>query len=141
MESKYCERAKQLRAKGYNCAQAVACAFQEEVGLPEPLLFSLSEGFGGGMGGHAATCGSVSGAVLVLSLLTSKGSVELATKSETYRRCNEVVSAFREKNQSLVCSELLGENGNNPLRSCDGCIEDAVLLVQNLLQKEGLLPR
>lgn len=134
MESMYVQRALELRAKGYNCAQAVACAFSEEVGLPEQTLFAMVEGFGGGMGGHQATCGAVSGAVAVIGLLTSKGSVEAGTKASTYAHANQVVSAFKENNGSLVCSDLLGETNPFVLRSCNGCVEDAVLMVQKMLQ-------
>ena len=32
--------------KGYNCAQAVACAYADDLGIDEELLFRLTEGFG-----------------------------------------------------------------------------------------------
>ena len=59
------EKAIELHDKGCNCAQAVACAFAEEIGVPEETLFAAAEGFGLGMGGMAATCGAVSGAVML----------------------------------------------------------------------------
>ena len=43
------EKAALLHAKGYNCAQSVACAFCEELGLDEQLIFKLNEGFGAGL--------------------------------------------------------------------------------------------
>ena len=45
------EKAIELHDKGFNCAQAVACAFAEETGIPEETLFAACEGFGLGMGG------------------------------------------------------------------------------------------
>ena len=36
--------------KGYNCCQAVACAFSNEIGMDESILFKACEGFGLGMG-------------------------------------------------------------------------------------------
>ena len=62
------EKAIELHDKGFNCAQAVACAFAEETGIPEETLFAACEGFGLGMGGMAATCGAVSGAVMLAGL-------------------------------------------------------------------------
>ena len=47
------EKAIELHDKGFNCAQAVACAFAEETGIPEEILFAACEGFGLGMGGMA----------------------------------------------------------------------------------------
>ncbi|MEF9895699.1 MAG: C-GCAxxG-C-C family protein, partial [Clostridia bacterium] len=44
-------RAKQLFLSGYNCAQSVFLAYQEEVGLDEATMLRLSSVLGGGMGG------------------------------------------------------------------------------------------
>lgn len=54
------EKAIELHDRGCNCAQAVACAFAEEIGVPEETLFAAAEGFGLGMGGMEGTCGAVS---------------------------------------------------------------------------------
>ena len=40
------EKAIELHNKGFNCAQAVACAFADETGIPEETLFAACEGFG-----------------------------------------------------------------------------------------------
>ena len=37
------EKAIELHDKGFNCAQAVACAFAEETGIPEEILFAACE--------------------------------------------------------------------------------------------------
>ena len=70
------EKAIELHDKGFNCAQAVACAFAEETGIPEEILFAACEGFGLGMGGMAATCGAVSGAVMLAGLKNSCKNLE-----------------------------------------------------------------
>ncbi len=136
--TQYVKRAYAFREKkGYNCAQAVACSFADVVGMDEKNLFIISEAFGGGMGGHKATCGAVSGAVLVISLLTSGGSVEAATKQTSYAYAGEIVDGFLAQNGSLVCSELRGDDSGIVLRTCDLCVEDAVVLLHKLLQKTG----
>ncbi|ADY13976.1 C-GCAxxG-C-C family protein [Sphaerochaeta globosa] len=135
MEQDYVNKAMELRSKGYNCAQSVACVFADEVGMSEQTLFSLMEGFGGGMGAHQGTCGAVSGAVAIVSMVTSKGSVQGGTKSLTYARTAAIVSEFFQKNGSSVCKEILGDETGVVLRSCDGCVEDSVRMVHKLLQK------
>lgn len=35
--------------KGYNCSQAVLCAYHDLIGLEEEQAFRLAEGFGSGM--------------------------------------------------------------------------------------------
>ncbi|MGH0051974.1 MAG: C-GCAxxG-C-C family protein [Sphaerochaetaceae bacterium] len=134
IDSLYVQRARAFRERGYNCAQSVACSFADVVGLDEQTLFALSEAFGGGMGGHKATCGAVSGAVLIVSLLSSGGSVEAATKQTSYHYANEIVDGFLRQNATLVCSELRGEDTGLVLRDCDLYVEDAVILLHKLLQ-------
>lgn len=136
MDMHYVEKARELRSKGYNCAQAVACSFSEVTGLDEMVLFRMMEGFGGGMGGHQATCGALSGAVAIAGLVTSKGRVEEQTKALTYHKSKALVQAFGERCKSTVCKELLGEETGIELQSCDKCVEEAVLLVQEMLQNE-----
>jgi C_GCAxxG_C_C family probable redox protein len=135
--TQYVKRAYALREKGYNCAQAVACSFADVMGMDEQELFVISEAFGGGMGGHKATCGAVSGAVLIISLLTSGGSVEAATKQTTYAHAGEIVDGFLAQNGTLVCSELRGDDTGIVLRTCDLCVEDSVVLLHKLLHRIG----
>ena len=42
---------------------------------------------------------------------------------------------FEEKNKTVICAELKGINGGNVLRSCDGCIEDAAKIIEEVLLK------
>ena len=44
------QSAKALHDKGFNCAQAVALPFCEELGMPQQLAMKAMEGFGAGMG-------------------------------------------------------------------------------------------
>ena len=125
------DQAVALRAeKGYNCAQAVACALAPEVGADVDAVYRLSEGFGSGMGTTTETCGALSGAIMVLSQLESAGTAAPGTtKAATYRLVRELVEGFREANTTTVCRELKGiDTGQGALRSCPGCIEDAVTL-------------
>ena len=62
MEAKK-EMAVERFMKGYNCCQAVACAYCEELGMREEDVFKMTEGFGSGMGGLKDTCGAVTGSL------------------------------------------------------------------------------
>ncbi len=128
------ELAISLHDKKYNCAQSVACAFSKELGVDRELLFKLCEGFGFGMGCADGTCGAISGAVALIGLKNSDGNIEApATKAETYKLSKELLQKFNAKNGSTICRELKGIDTNTVLRSCPGCIEDAVELVQEIL--------
>ena len=50
---------------GYNCAQAVACAYCDLVGIDEETMFRMTEGLGLGMGGMEGTCGAVTAACVI----------------------------------------------------------------------------
>ena len=134
MESRIA-RADELHRKGYNCAQAVACTYADLAGVDEREAFRAMEAFGRGMGGMAATCGAISGAVYLAGLVSSDGNMESpASKRDTYKLSEHVVSAFAEKNGSTICHELKGiDCDHGMLRSCPGCIEDACEIVERVL--------
>lgn len=128
------ELAINLHDKKYNCAQSVACAFAEEVGVDMEVLFRACEGFGLGMGGMNGTCGAISGAVMLASFKNSDGNLNApATKQATYALAREIVAKFEEKNKATRCRDLKGVDTGTVLRSCPGCIEDAVEIVQEVL--------
>ena len=128
------EEAIALHDKKYNCAQAVACAFAKEAGVDMETLFKACEGFGLGMGGMCGTCGAVSGAIMLAGFLNSDGALDdPKTKADTYKISKEITKRFEEKNGSLVCKDLKGIETGTVLRSCPGCIEDAVEIVEEVL--------
>lgn len=128
------ELAINLHDKKYNCAQSVACAFAKEVGVDMEVLFRACEGFGLGMGGMNGTCGAISGAIMLASFKNSDGNLENpATKQATYALAREIVAKFEEKNKATRCRDLKGVDTGTMLRSCPGCIEDAVEIVQEVL--------
>ena len=43
---------------------------------------------------------------------------------------------FREMNGSLKCGDILKGDGDNQLRSCEGCVEDASNLIQKYFSDE-----
>lgn len=118
----------------FNCAQAVACAFAEEVGVDEQVLFTAGEGFGLGMGGMDGTCGALSGAIMLAGFKNSDGNIENpGTKADTYKLSKEMVSRFKEKTGSTVCKELKGVESGTVLCSCPDCICKGVEVVEEVL--------
>ena len=121
------QRAQELHGKGYNCAQSVACAYCDLVGLDEQTAYKMAEGFGLGMG-VMDMCGALTGV---------KGSAGIeapgTTKAQTYQQTREMANAFKEKNGTYLCCELKGVADGNVRRSCPGCIEDACALVEKML--------
>lgn len=127
------EKATELHNSGYNCCQAVACAFAQKLGIGEETLFKIGEGFGLGMGAMNCTCGAISGAVMLAGLKNSGGTSQ-RTKAATYKLAAKIIDEFKAKNQSVICRELKGVDTGNILRSCSGCIEDAVKIAEEILE-------
>ena len=102
------EEAGRLFMEGYNCAQAVCCAFCDLTGLSIEEAARLSSSFGGGMGRLREVCGTVSGALLVLGILRGYDDPkDPAAKLSHYKLVQEYARRFKEKNGTIVCRELL----------------------------------
>ena len=121
--------------KKYNCCQAVACSFCKEIGVDEETLFRAGEAFGLGMGCMDGTCGAVSGAVMLAGFKNSDGCLaNPGTKADTYKLSREILKRFEEKNGTIICRELKGIDTGKVIRTCPGCIEDAVEIAQEVLE-------
>ncbi len=143
------ERAEELFTQGYNCAQAVAGAFCEEIGLPLEKVVTMVSAFGGGMGRLREVCGACSGMAFVLGCLRGYHAAEdTKGKRELYALVREGFSLYKEKNGSYLCKELLGttETGGEPAtrsaeyyqkRPCVELVGDAAEITESLLQKQS----
>lgn len=102
------ELAEKLFREGYNCAQAVFCAFCDETGLSTDEAARIASSFGGGMGRLREVCGAVSGAFLVLGAVrgySSPGDPE--AKKRHYGTVREFARRFQDEFGSIVCRDLL----------------------------------
>jgi len=141
------ENANATFMKGFNCAQAVLSSFGEEFGLDPVMAYRVAAAFGGGMGHMGDTCGSVTGAFMVIGL---KYGLTVADGSqshwEAYSAVQEFVEQFRSRNGSIVCREILGFDISNrpkfreamklgvPQKICPKLVRDAVEITEGLLQ-------
>ena len=100
--------AKRLFLMGYNCAQAVFCAFCDETGLDIDTAARMASSFGGGMGRLREVCGTMSGALLALGMIRGYDDpADPRAKAAHYRLVQEYARRFRERNGAIVCRELL----------------------------------
>ena len=104
----HAERARELFVQGYNCAQAVFCAFTDLTGLDIDTSARLASSFGGGLGRLREPCGTVSAAAMVLGLLKGYDTPgDPAAKKAHYELVREFAARFRAVNGSIICRELL----------------------------------
>ncbi len=127
------EQALKLHASGFNCAQSVACSFCDVMGADPKTTFRLAEPLGFGMGAME-TCGAVTGMALVVGMKMSDGDLDNPkTKRQCYQIMQTLIQEFKDKNKSIICKEIKGVETGTVLRSCNGCIEDAVELLDKYL--------
>lgn len=130
----------------FNCAQSVLAAFSDQFHFDRNLALSISSGFGGGMGRLQKTCGTVTGAFMVLGVYNGTKHVANQERKEyTYAMIQEFNERFQELHGSCDCRALLNCNLNteegkafardNNLFEirCEKYIKDAVLLLEELM--------
>ena len=106
--SDHAELAKSLFIEGYNCSQAVFCAYCDVTGIEIDAAARMASSFGGGLGRLREVCGTVSGAALVLGIARGYSNPkDYAAKKAHYALVQEFARRFREVNGSIVCRELL----------------------------------
>lgn len=131
--SEAANKAVEYHKKGYNCAQAVACAFCDRLGRDEKEVFEIMEAFGFGMG-TMGTCGAVSAMAAVVGMVESDGALDNpGSKKTSYKAVRGLIEEFADKNGSVICRELKGVDTGEVLRSCNGCVMDAAEIAENYL--------
>ena len=111
-------QAAELFLQGYNCAQAIAVAFSDVTGLDKDFSARMASSFGGGMGRMREVCGAVSGMLMVAGLLYGYDNPgDDVSKKAHYTLVQQLASAFREENGSIVCREILKNPPSDPAPS------------------------
>jgi len=149
--NKYREKAQALFKEGYNCAQSVFCAFSDEMGLDKDTALKLSSSFGGGMGKLREVCGAVSAMFMIAGMKFGYTSpTDKDIKTEHYERIQKLAQEFKDKNQTIICRELLGDDvqyGHVPAdrtkqyyetRPCERLVGDAAEIIADYIEKTKL---
>ncbi|MEZ0395960.1 MAG: C-GCAxxG-C-C family protein [Anaerolineales bacterium] len=100
------DRAADLFARGFNCAQAVFSAFAAQLGLDETAALRLASPFGGGMARRGEVCGAVTGALMAIGL--ARGASTPEGKEPTYLIGQEFMRRFEAQQGALACRALIG---------------------------------
>ena len=141
--------AKQLFESGMNCAQAVFCAFSDELGFDKDTALRISAGFGGGIGRLREVCGAVSAMVLLAGLLYADTDIPTHERKQAhYARVQELAHRFQSAHGSYLCRDLLAGVETMPggapeartaqyyaKRPCAGLCESAAALFDAYVQE------
>lgn len=111
-------QAAELFLQGYNCAQAVAVAYSDLIGLTPDFSARMTSSFGGGMGRLREVCGAVSGMLLVAGILYGYDHADAdEQKKAHYALVQELAGQFREQAGSIICREILKNPPTDPAPS------------------------
>ena len=120
-----CEYAVELKHKGNNCAQAVLCAFADELGISEGELKKMGASFGAGMGCMETTCGALVAAGIILGLKKYEGKPILRNAAEIHRQFSDMCGAS-------LCKDLKGRDTGVVICECDDCVRNAVKIIEGI---------
>jgi C_GCAxxG_C_C family probable redox protein len=132
--------------EGFSCSQAVVSSFSDDLGLDNDTAYKISCGFGAGIARTGNICGAIAGAVMVIGLKYGKAIAgDDAAKERTYALVQEFITAFRKKNGSITCTELLAYDLRDPGQrkqahesgavaiKCPGFTRDAVEILEKMI--------
>lgn len=142
--------AEELFVSGYNCAQAVFCAFSDVTGIDNATGLKLMSSFGGGMGKLREVCGACSGAFAVVGMLY--GSIDPndhQAKSDHYALVRRIAEEFKALHGTYNCGELMtgiaNAKGKDPAvrtpeyyktRPCALFVGDAADIVDRIIEEK-----
>lgn len=99
---------------GYNCAQAVAMAYADLLGMEPAQCAKAVSGFGGGFGRLREVCGAVSGMTFVISTLYGYDTPDTEQQMATYALIQELAGKFQAQVGSIICRDILKNPPNDP---------------------------
>ncbi|MCH3965958.1 MAG: C-GCAxxG-C-C family protein [Clostridium sp.] len=114
----------EFHKEGYNCAESIVKAINEEKETNIPV--SIASPFGSGMT-VGTTCGAVTGALMALGSI--KGRETSKESNETREITKEVMNRVKEKYGTFECSKLKKKG-----ISCDEIIEYTYEILRECLK-------
>lgn len=139
----YGQCAKQYYSQGYNCAQAVACAFAGIAGIEAQAAARLSAPFGGISAEPGWLCGAVSGMCLAAGAIY----FEFGSGGKSASAVAAQLSAdFKRQHGSYYCCELVKSDAASLLvpcpeagTCCSRYVECAAAMLARQLLDDGII--
>jgi len=139
------EEAVECFCAGAACSQAILAAYSEDFGLSREQAMKLASGFAGGMR-LGETCGAVTGAFMVLGLKYAGPHCDKRDgRDKVYAAMHDFLTRFEERNNVVICKELLGcdistpEGAQRATREglfrtiCPKLVQDAAEILEEML--------
>jgi C_GCAxxG_C_C family probable redox protein len=140
------QTAAKLFDEGFACSQSILGSFCEDFGLDRKIALKLTDPFGAGMRGQSETCGTVTGALMVIGLKYGRTRADdLLAKEAAAELAQEFVKRFKERHGTIVCKALLGYDISIPEQhdiaeelgyfktKCPNFVRDAAEILEQIL--------
>ena len=142
------EKAASRFKQGALCSQAVFSTYAEKLGLDMETATRIATPFGGGMARLGETCGTVSGALMVIGLKygnISDWRINDRQIEKTYQLANKFMDKFKSHNGSIRCKDILGCDLSTPegrrtaheknllSNVCPKLVQDAAEILEEIL--------
>ena len=119
-------KAVKYHGQGYNCAESIIKAFNDEMNASIPI--SIASPFGSGMA-VGATCGAITGAMMAVGAVSGREDATVQNESRQYAR--GLMRQIKEKYGTYECIELKKKGV-----SCDEIIAYSYALLQAQLPSQ-----
>jgi C_GCAxxG_C_C family probable redox protein len=139
-KKKLAAQAVDLFRNGFYCSEAILHVFNEELNLGlNDAAIKMSTGFGAGLGASKCCCGSLTGAVLVLSAVKGRTSTEKDV-DEVFILTQELHDKFKQRFRATCCRILTqsvkwGQPEHH--KNCEKFVGGAVEILVDILNKSS----
>jgi cysteine synthase A len=124
---------------GLYCSEAILRAFNEiyQLGFPEDQ-YKISTAFGSGLGESGCSCGAVTGAAMVLSLIAGRNH-NYESERVSFTAVNKLHDSFRTAHKALCCRILTKDfewNSAEHKKNCEKLVQDAAEIAEAIIQED-----
>lgn len=131
---KQVDKAEALFNQGYNCAQAVYCAFAEELGIDEKTALRAASSLGGGLAHTGEVCGALLGMEMAVGNAKGYDTPEPEAKQAHSATVKRLAEWFKDRFGATGC-EALRNPGDRAV--CTAYVREAAAEVAREIGVEG----
>lgn len=104
---KAADLAYQYEMKYFGCSQTVLCALMETFGVGSPNVLRAATTFAGGVARRGNVCGSLSGGLIMIGLLTGRDDLEMFDQYQRGMKfADRLCKKFEAVYGSVVCKDI-----------------------------------